>query len=153
MGKIIGIDLGTTNSCVAVLEGGEPVVIPSAEGQRTIPSVIAFTEKGEALAGQVAKNQMITNPENTLRSVKRFIGRRYEECSAEIKLVPYKVKTGPNNSVLFETREKDFRPEEISARILRSARARRNEKILRPYPRQKGEACLRKGPLQALKPR
>ena len=78
--KVIGIDLGTTNSCVAVMEGGDPVVIPNAEGNRTTPSVVAFTEKGETLIGQVAKNQMITNPENTLRSVKRFIGRRFAEA-------------------------------------------------------------------------
>ncbi|MCS6984122.1 MAG: molecular chaperone DnaK [Leptospiraceae bacterium] len=116
--KIIGIDLGTTNSCVAIMEGGEPVVIANSEGSRTTPSVVAFTEKGETLVGQVAKNQMITNPENTLRSVKRFIGRRFHEVQEEIKLVPYKVKEGPNNSVLIETRVKDFRPEEISARVL-----------------------------------
>jgi len=116
--KVIGIDLGTTNSCVAVMEGGDPVVIPNAEGNRTTPSVVAFTEKGETLIGQVAKNQMITNPENTLRSVKRFIGRRFAEAGGEQKLVPYTVKEGSNNSVVIETREKDYRPEEISARVL-----------------------------------
>ncbi|MCB1147870.1 MAG: Hsp70 family protein, partial [Leptospiraceae bacterium] len=116
--KIIGIDLGTTNSCVAVMEGGEAIVIPNAEGARTTPSVVAFTEKGETLVGQVAKNQMITNPVNTLRSVKRFIGRRYSEAESERGKVPYTVKSGGNNGILIETREKDFRPEEISARVL-----------------------------------
>lgn len=116
--KIIGIDLGTTNSCVSVMEGGEPVVIANSEGARTTPSVVAFTEKGEVLVGQVAKNQMITNPENTIRSAKRFVGRRFNEISEERKNVPYKVKDGANNSVLIETRDKDFRPEEISARVL-----------------------------------
>ncbi|MDH5717075.1 MAG: molecular chaperone DnaK [Spirochaetia bacterium] len=116
--KIIGIDLGTTNSCVAVMEGGEPVVIPNSEGARTTPSIVAFTEKGEILTGQVAKNQMITNPENTIRSAKRIIGRRFNEVGEEIKLVPYEIKQGANSSVLIKTREKDFRPEEISARVL-----------------------------------
>jgi molecular chaperone DnaK len=116
--KIIGIDLGTTNSCVAVMEGGEAVVIPNTEGARTTPSIVAFTDKGETLVGQVAKNQMVTNPVNTLRSVKRFIGRRFNEVTSEIGKVAYKVKQGPGNSVLIETREKDFRPEEISARVL-----------------------------------
>ncbi len=116
--KIIGIDLGTTNSCVAVMEGGESVVINNAEGARTTPSIVAFTDKGETLVGQVAKNQMITNPENTIRSAKRFIGNRFDEVKGEIDMVPYNVKSGPNASVLFETREKDLRPEEISARVL-----------------------------------
>lgn len=93
--KIIGIDLGTTNSCVAVMEGGEAVVIANSEGARTTPSVVAFTDKGETLTGQVAKNQMVTNPENTLRSVKRFIGRRWTEVTEEIRKVAYVVKEGP----------------------------------------------------------
>ena len=120
--KIIGIDLGTTNSCVSVIEGGEPVVIPNAEGARTTPSVVAFTDKGEVLVGQVAKNQMITNPTNTIRSVKRFMGRKFNEISSEIKLVPYEVKKGGSESVLIGTREKDYRPEEISARVLQKMR-------------------------------
>src|SRR6202030_2240032 len=91
MGKIIGIDLGTTNSCVAVMEGGEPKVIPNEEGGRTTPSVVAFTKSGERLVGQVAKRQAITNPENTIYSIKRFMGRRYSEVSDELKMVPYKV--------------------------------------------------------------
>jgi molecular chaperone DnaK (HSP70) len=92
MGKIIGIDLGTTNSCVAVMEGGEPKVIPNEEGGRTTPSVVGFTKTGERLVGQVAKRQAITNPENTVYSIKRFMGRRYDEVSEELKMVPYKVE-------------------------------------------------------------
>lgn len=116
--KIIGIDLGTTNSCVAVMEGGEAVVIANSEGARTTPSIVAFTDKGETLTGQVAKNQMVTNPENTLRSVKRFIGRRFSEVTEEIRKVAYKVKEGSSKDVMIQTREKDYRPEEISARVL-----------------------------------
>ena len=91
MGKIIGIDLGTTNSCVAVMEGGEPKVIPNEEGGRTTPSIVAFTKSGERLVGQVAKRQAITNPENTNYSIKRFMGRRFNEVNDEMKMVPYKV--------------------------------------------------------------
>ncbi len=116
--KIIGIDLGTTNSCVAVMEGGVPVVIANTEGARTTPSVVAFTDKGDVLVGQVAKNQMVTNPENTIRSAKRFVGRRFNEITTEKRHAPYTIKEGPNNSVLIQTREKDYRPEEISARVL-----------------------------------
>jgi len=118
MSKIIGIDLGTTNSCVAVMVGGEPVVIPNSEGQRTTPSVVAFTDKGERLVGQVAKNQMITNPENTIRSIKRFMGRSYSEVSSEIKMVPYTVIDDGKNGVKVKTIAGDFTPQEISARIL-----------------------------------
>src|SRR4030065_180973 len=92
MGKVIGIDLGTTNSCVAVMEGGQPTVIPNAEGSRITPSVVAFTKTGERLVGQVAKRQAITNPKNTVFSIKRFMGRRYEEVSEEMKMVPYTVE-------------------------------------------------------------
>ena len=91
MAKIIGIDLGTTNSCVAVLEGGEPKVIPNEEGARTTPSIVAFSKSGERLVGQVAKRQAITNPENTIFSIKRFMGRRYNEVNDEMKMVPFKV--------------------------------------------------------------
>ena len=94
MGKIIGIDLGTTNSCVAVMEGGQPTVIANQEGNRTTPSVVAFTKSGERLVGQVAKRQAITNPENTIFSIKRFMGRRFDEVSEEMKMVPYKVVRG-----------------------------------------------------------
>ncbi len=116
--KIIGIDLGTTNSCVSVMEGGEAVVIANSEGARTTPSIVAFTDKGETLVGQVAKNQMVTNPENTIRSAKRFIGRRFSEIADEIRKVAYTVKEGSAKDVTIQTREKDYRPEEISARVL-----------------------------------
>src|SRR5487761_2559797 len=94
MPKTVGIDLGTTNSVVAVMEGGEPVVIPNSEGSRTTPSVVAFTKGGERLVGEVAKRQAVTNPENTVYSIKRFMGRRFDEVSQEMKLVPYKVVAG-----------------------------------------------------------
>jgi molecular chaperone DnaK len=97
MGKIIGIDLGTTNSCVAVLEGGEPVVIQNSEGGRTTPSIVGFTNKGERVVGQPAKNQMITNSKNTVYSIKRFMGRRFSEVSSEMKLVPYSVAEQGND--------------------------------------------------------
>src|SRR5208283_5832977 len=97
MSRILGIDLGTTNSCVAVMEGGEPVVIANSEGGRTTPSVVAFTKTGERLVGAIAKRQSITNPENTVYSIKRFMGRKYKEVGQEIKLVPYKVVDAENN--------------------------------------------------------
>src|SRR5436309_9193054 len=118
MSKIIGIDLGTTNSVVAVMEGGKPVVIPNAEGSRTTPSVVAFTDKGELLVGQVAKRQAITNPENTVFSIKRFMGRRMDEVTEEMKMVPYRVVAGPGNAVRVRIRGKDYSPEQISAHIL-----------------------------------
>ncbi|MBN1998343.1 molecular chaperone DnaK [candidate division KSB1 bacterium] len=118
MGKIIGIDLGTTNSCVAVMEGGEPVVIPSSEGSRTTPSVIAFSKSGERLVGQVAKRQAITNPEKTIYSIKRFMGRRYKEVSHEIEEVPYKVVSGQNDVAKVKIDDKEYSPQEISAMIL-----------------------------------
>ena len=106
MGKIIGIDLGTTNSCVAVMEGGEPKVIPNEEGGRTTPSVVGFTKNGERLVGQVAKRQAITNPENTIYSIKRFMGRRYDEVTEEMKMVPYKVvQSGDHVAVLAQGKE------------------------------------------------
>ena len=118
MGKIIGIDLGTTNSCVAVMEGNEAKVITNSEGQRTTPSVVAFTKKGEILVGQPAKNQIITNSENTIYSIKRFMGRRYDEVTREIEMVPYKVVKGSNGDVRVKTIAGEFTPQEISARIL-----------------------------------
>jgi molecular chaperone DnaK len=120
--KIIGIDLGTTNSVVAVMEGGDPVVIPNAEGGRTTPSVVAFTKDGERLVGQVAKRQAVTNPQNTVFSIKRFMGRRYEEVSEEIKRVPYKVVRGQNGLVAVEISGKQYAPPEISAMILQKMR-------------------------------
>src|SRR6266705_3922479 len=118
MGKIIGIDLGTTNSVVAVMEGGQPTVIPNQEGSRTTPSVVAFTKGGERLVGQVAKRQAITNPENTIFSIKRFMGRRHEEVSEEMKMVPYKVVRGDNGDARVEIMGKKYSPPEISAMIL-----------------------------------
>ena len=118
MGKIIGIDLGTTNSVVAVMEGGDPVVIPNEEGGRTTPSVVGFTKDGERLVGQVAKRQAVTNPENTVYSIKRFMGRRFGEVSEEIKIVPYKIVKGSNNVAKVKVRDKEFSPPEISALIL-----------------------------------
>jgi molecular chaperone DnaK len=117
MGKIIGIDLGTTNSCVAVLEGGEPVVIQNSEGGRTTPSIVGFTSKGERVVGQPAKNQMITNPENTIYSIKRFMGRRYSEVSNEMKLVPYRVVEQADD-VRVNIDGKMYSPQEISAFVL-----------------------------------
>jgi len=118
MSKVIGIDLGTTNSVVAVLEGGEPVVIPNSEGGRTTPSVVAFTKDGERLVGQVAKRQAVTNPENTIFSIKRFMGRRYDEVADEAKMVPYKVVRAPNGDVRIDVMGKLYSPPEISAMIL-----------------------------------
>ena len=118
MGKIIGIDLGTTNSVVAVMEGSDVTVIPNQEGSRTTPSVVAFTKNGEILVGQVAKRQAITNPENTIFSIKRFMGRRYDEVSEEMKMVPYKVVKAPNGDVRVEVNGKLFSPPEISAKVL-----------------------------------
>ncbi|MFP4485094.1 MAG: molecular chaperone DnaK, partial [Spirochaetaceae bacterium] len=116
--KIIGIDLGTTNSVVAVMEGGDPVVIQNAEGQRTTPSVVAYTQKGERLVGQPARNQMVTNPLSTISSIKRFMGRRYSEVAREIEIVPYEVKEGANGDVRVKAGDKEFSPPEISAAIL-----------------------------------
>ena len=118
MGKIIGIDLGTTNSVVAVMEGGEPTVITNPEGGRTTPSVVAFTKSGERLVGQVAKRQAITNPENTVYSIKRFMGRRQDEVGSEIRTVPYKVTAGPHGDARVTAMGKEYSPPEISAMIL-----------------------------------
>src|SRR6476646_6272707 len=118
MSKIIGIDLGTTNSVVAVMEGGEPVVITNSEGGRTTPSVVAFTKDGNRLVGQVAKRQSVTNPENTVFSIKRFMGRKFEEVQDEIKQVPYKVEKASNGDVRSNAEGKQFSPPEISAKIL-----------------------------------
>ena len=123
MGKTIGIDLGTTNSCMAVLEGGEPTVIPNREGGRTTPSVVAFTQGGERLVGVPAKRQQVTNPENTVFSIKRFMGRKFNEVSEEMKIVPYKVVAGPEQDVLVEAEGKQYSPPEISAMILQKLKA------------------------------
>jgi len=133
MARVIGIDLGTTNSVVAVMEGGTPTVIPNQEGSRLTPSVVAFAKDGEILVGQVAKRQAITNPENTVFSIKRFMGRRFDEVQQEIKLVPYKVVKAPNGDARVEIRGKQYSPPEISAMILRklkeSAEAYLGEKV------------------------
>jgi molecular chaperone DnaK len=133
MAKVIGIDLGTTNSVVAVMEGGSPLVIPNQEGSRLTPSVVGFTKDGEILVGQVAKRQAITNPENTVFSIKRFMGRRYDEVQQEIKLVPYKAVKAPNGDLRIEIRGKQYSPPEISAMILRklkeAAEAHLGEKV------------------------
>jgi len=118
MGKIIGIDLGTTNSCVAVMEGGESIVIQNEEGARTTPSMVAFTDKEDRLVGQTAKNQMVTNPENTIYSIKRFMGRRYGEVSEELTMIPYKIIKGSGDIVQVEINGKSYSPPEISASIL-----------------------------------
>tara|TARA_B100001094_G_scaffold327643_1_gene386315 strand:+ start:1147 stop:3051 length:1905 start_codon:yes stop_codon:yes gene_type:complete len=118
MGKIIGIDLGTTNSCVSVMEGNEPVVIPNSEGKRTTPSVVAFVEGGERKVGDPAKRQAITNPENTIYSIKRFMGNRFDEVTKEIKRVPYKVVKGDNNTPRVSIDDRKYSPQEISAMIL-----------------------------------
>jgi len=119
MGKAVGIDLGTTNSVVAVMEGGRPTVVINADGSRLTPSVVAFTKTGERLVGQIARRQAVLNPENTIYSAKRFIGRRYGEVQSEIKNVPYRVVAGPNDAVRFEIQGKQYAPEEISAQALR----------------------------------
>jgi molecular chaperone DnaK len=123
MSKIIGIDLGTTNSVVAVMQGGEPTVIPNQEGARTTPSVVGFTKGGERLVGQVAKRQSITNPENTVYSIKRFMGRRFDEVTEEAKRVPYKVVKGPHDDARIEIMGKSYSPQEISAMILQKLKA------------------------------
>jgi len=123
MSKIIGIDLGTTNSVVAVMQGGEPTVIPNQEGARTTPSVVAITKSGERLVGQVAKRQSITNPENTVYSIKRFVGRRFDEVQEEAKRVPYKVVKGPHDDVRVELSGKAYTPQELSAMILQKLKS------------------------------
>jgi molecular chaperone DnaK len=117
VGKIIGIDLGTTNSCVAIMEGAQPVVIQNSEGQRTTPSIVAFTDKDERLVGQPAKNQMITNPEYTVYSIKRFMGRRFDEVVEEVRRVPFSVKDA-GNDVRVDIRGMSHSPPEISAAVL-----------------------------------
>src|SRR5690348_43797 len=123
MAKVIGIDLGTTNSCMAVIEGGEPTVIPNAEGGRTTPSVVAFTKDGQRLVGAPARRQQVTNPTNTVFSIKRFMGRKYDEVSEEMKIVPYEVVKGPNDDVRVKAEDKDYAPPEISAMILQKLKA------------------------------
>src|SRR5512135_667821 len=127
MAKVLGVDLGTTNSCMAVIEGGEPAVLENSEGKRTTPSVVAFTKTGERLVGEAAKRQAVTNPRNTVYSIKRFMGRKYEEVQEEIKRVPYKVNRAGNGDAVVqveaEGQTKTFSPPEISAMILGKLKA------------------------------
>src|SRR3981081_2436379 len=125
MAKTVGIDLGTTNSVIAVMEGGEPVVIPNAEGARTTPSVVAFTKTGERLVGNLARRQAAVNPENTIASIKRFMGRKSSEVESERKIVPYEVRAGKDDRVVVyvPNAQKEFTPEEISAMILQKLKA------------------------------
>ncbi len=123
MAKTIGIDLGTTNSCMAVMEGGEPTVIPNAEGGRTTPSVVAFAKDGERLVGAPARRQQVTNPQNTIFSIKRFMGRKFDEVNEEMTIVPYEVEKGPNGDVRVDAEGKQYAPPEISAMILQKLKA------------------------------
>src|SRR5260370_6279237 len=120
MAKVIGIDLGTTNSCVAIMEGGDPIVIANSEGSRTTPSVVAFTESGERLVGQIAKRQAITNPTNTVYAIKRLMGRRFDEPEVQkaLKVLPYKVVKNDDGAAWVEIRGKRYSPPEISAFVL-----------------------------------
>jgi molecular chaperone DnaK len=129
MGRVIGIDLGTTNSCVAVLDGGEPTVVENAEGGRTTPSVVAFAKDGERLVGTPAKRQAVTNPENTVFSIKRFMGRKSDEVSEEMTIVPYSVISGPNGDARVEAGGKEHSPQEISAMILQKLKADAEAKL------------------------
>src|ERR1700731_3027635 len=132
MSKIIGIDLGTTNSVVAVMEGGEPVVITNPEGGRLTPSVVAFTKAGERLVGQVAKRQAVTNPENTVFSIKRFMGRKFDEVNEEMKMVPYQVVRASNGDARVNAMGKEYSPPEISAMILQKLRQAAEEYLGQP---------------------
>ena len=125
MGKVIGIDLGTTNSCVAIMEAGEPTVIPSQEGGRIVPSVVAVSKTGERMVGQVAKRQAVTNPENTIFSIKRFIGRKFNEATvkADQKLVAFKLSEAPNGDVQVKMGDREYSPSEVSAMILQKMKA------------------------------
>ncbi|HAA10426.1 MAG TPA: molecular chaperone DnaK, partial [Cytophagales bacterium] len=123
MGKIIGIDLGTTNSCVAVMEGNEPVVIPNSEGRRTTPSIVAFLDSGERKVGDPAKRQAITNPTNTVSSVKRFMGKKFQDVSEEMKAVSYGLEKGNNDTVRVKIGDRNYTPQELSAMILQKMKS------------------------------
>ena len=131
-GKVIGIDLGTTNSVVAVMEAGQPAVIVNQEGSRITPSVIGFAKDGERLVGQVAKRQAVTNPENTIFSIKRFMGRRHSEVNEEMKMVPYQVGSAPNGDVRVKISDKDYAPPEISGMILQKLKQAAEEYLGQP---------------------
>ncbi len=144
MAKAVGIDLGTTNSVVAAtLEGGQAEVIPNAEGNRLTPSVVAFTDDGQRLVGQVAKRQAILNPQATIYSAKRFIGRKWGEVDEEAKMVSYKVVKGPNDAVRFEIRGKEYAPEEISALVLRKLSIVRDRRAKASFLRRRRIQNLR----------
>src|SRR2546423_6601808 len=132
MSKIIGIDLGTTNSVVAVMEGGEPVVITNPEGSRITPSVVGFTKSGERLVGQVAKRQAVTNPENTVFSIKRFMGRKFDEVNEEMKMVPYQVVRASNGDARINAQGKEYSPPEVSAMILQKLKQAAEEYLGHP---------------------
>src|SRR3954451_5068018 len=132
MSKVIGIDLGTTNSVVAVMEGGEPAVIVNQEGARTTPSVVAFTKDGERLVGQVAKRQAVTNPENTIFSIKRFMGRKFDEVSREVSRVPYKIVRAQNGDAWVQTRDKTYSPPEVSAMVLQKLKKAAEDYLSEP---------------------
>ena len=123
MSKVLGIDLGTTNSCMAVMEGGQPVVVPNAEGGRTTPSIVAFTKSGERLVGSAAKRQAVTNPKNTVFSIKRFMGRKFDEVQQELKRVPYEVVRASNGDAHVKIGDKTYSPPEISSMILQKMKA------------------------------
>ena len=129
MGKVIGIDLGTTNSVVAVMEGGDPVVVTNAEGSRTTPSIVGFTKTGERPVGHVAKRQAVTNPENTVFSIKRFMGRKHDEVSEEMKMVPYEVVKASNGDARVTVAEKELSPPEISAMVLQKLKQAAEEHL------------------------
>src|SRR6187397_2558204 len=151
MSKIIGIDLGTTNSVVAVIEGGEPVVITNPEGGRLTPSVVAFTKSGERLVGQVAKRQAVTNPENTVFSIKRFMGRKFDEVSEEMKMVPYRVVRATNGDVRINAADKEYSPPEISAMILQKLN-RRPRNISASRSAKPSSPSLRTSTTRSVKP-
>ena len=132
MAKTIGIDLGTTNSCMAVLEGGEPTVIPNAEGGRTTPSVVAFTKDGQRLVGAPAKRQQVTNSQNTVFSIKRFMGRKFDEVNEEMKMVPYQVVRASNGDARINAQGKEYSPPEISAMILQKLKQAAEEYLGQP---------------------
>jgi molecular chaperone DnaK len=144
MGKIIGIDLGTTNSCVAVMEGGDPVVIANQEGSRTTPSIVAFNDKGERLVGQIAKRQAITNPDNTIFAVKRLIGRKYAspEVQRDLGILPYKITQAPNGDAQVTCRGKDYSPAEISSMILTKMKQTAEDNLGEPVTEAVIRACI-----------
>ena len=145
MGKTIGIDLGTTNSCIAIMDGGEPKVIPNPDGGRTTPSIVAFTSDGERLVGQLAKRQAITNPQNTVYSIKRFIGRKFSEVTNEARMIPYKTTEGDGSAVFVEVAGQKYSPTEISAMEIQKVKEIRldcdGDVILLQVEQQGGIAC------------